>query len=415
VDYEEEKHVKYDADSLQKDVEVQRLFQPEFLSSASRIEPEPSKTSVAQEVPEGPAEVTDTKEATEVWGVDFFFKSDLIAGSTESHPCFDVTIGPGRVPSLATTMTSLCKKSFESGGRTTDFGSQIVAVLPYPCSSSAWASVGSALASTALQELAPVLQHYTLQLPGFDSEESKRLEAILAMVGEIWKTTCIGIVKDEGYESERAMTCFVTLHHLLLHLAEEHEGLRPHAVETTKRFLELIEKDQTQNLKQCVPDLGRFLVRFLLTEQEVPLKSNAPIIVRELFSRNVRWVHPDFWAREDASTEDKEEQIEENFEKSQFGMKLTVFQAYYILRSLELHLDSLDAHEALGGRAPADTLRVFQQDCKGIKDLTCFQEFFLWLQLEDLAFADIHDLLVKSVAESNARGYNAGLPWPTPS
>merc|ERR1712217_33393 len=96
-----------------------------------------------------------------------------------------------------------------------------------------------------------------LQLPDCDSAEAGKLEAILAMVGEIWKTTCIGIVKDEGYESERAMTCFVTLHHLLLHLAQEYPGLRAHAVTTTRKFLELIEQESTQNLKVCVPDLGR--------------------------------------------------------------------------------------------------------------------------------------------------------------
>lgn len=298
------------------------------------------------------------------------------------------------------------------GARTTDFGSPIAAVMPYPCSGQAWAATGSKLAAQALEELSPISANYTLQLPGFDSEEARELEAILAVVGEIWKTTCIGIVKDENYESERAMTCFVTLHHLLLCLAQEHPGLKSHAVATTRRFLELIENDKALNLKACVPDLGRFLVRFLLTEGEVSLRANMATIVRELFSRNVRWIHPDDWAAEEASPEDKEEQTEVNFDKSQFGVKLTVFQAYYILRSLELHLDSLEAHEALGGRPSADTLKFFQEDCRGIKGLESFQEFFLWLQLDELAFSDIHEMLVTAVADSNARGYNEGLPWP---
>lgn len=420
LDYAEEEHVTYDAASLAKDIEVQRSFCPEFLAWANLLESEaPQELAAAgaggYRAPEVAVAEAAEGQQTDAWGVDFFEKSPLVPGDADSHPCFDVSLVPGRVPSLSTTMTSLCRRSFEMGARTTDFGSAIGAVLPYPCSGHAWASAGSNLAVQALEELSPISSNYRLLLPGFESEEARKLEAMLAVVGEIWKTTCIGIVKDENYESERAMMCFVTLHHLLLCLAQEHPGLQSHATATTKKFLELIESGGLQNLKACVPDLGRFLVRFLLTEGEVPLRANMATIVRELFSRNVRWIHPDDWATEGASAEDSEDQIDANFEKSQFGIKLTVFQAYYTLRSLELGLDSLEAHEALGGRPSAETLRVFQQDCRGIKDLSSFQEFFLWLQLEELAFSDIHTMLVTAVADSDARGYNEGLPWSAPA
>lgn len=296
------------------------------------------------------------------------------------------------------------------GAGTTDFGSPIDAVLPYPCSRKAWAAVGANLAAATLQYLVPMIEGcYKLQLSSCGPESAK-LEAILGIVGEIWKTTCIRIVKDEGHESERAMMCFVTLHFLLLCLAEEHPGLRAHAVATVQEFLELVERAPEQNLKACVPDLGRFLVRFLLAEGEVPLRDNAEMVVRELFSRNVRWVPQDLWAEREADEAEKEVQVQAAFQASQFGMKLTVFQSYYILRSTELGMNTLDALEACGGRPPADVLQAFQADCRAIKEMGTYQEFFLWLQLDSLVDTDVHELLCDAVDESDARGYNGGLP-----
>merc|ERR1712151_118788 len=110
------------------------------------------------------------------------------------------------------------------------------------------------------------------------------------------------------------MSCFVTLHFLLLCLAEEHPGLHEYAASTVHQFLALIEQKPPQNLKAFVPDLGRFLVRFLLTEATAPLHKGAPALVRELFSRNARWVRPGFWAEVGASDEEQAEQVLGSFE-----------------------------------------------------------------------------------------------------
>lgn len=421
TDYEDEQHVRYDAAALQEAVEAQRAFCPDWLAVECRLETaaviEAAKSSVSSSggAQEDAGETAKEDSGNSVgreppWGTDFFLKGPLIPGDPETHPCFDVAVMPGRVPSLSTTMTSLCKRSFDLDARTTDFGTPIAVALPFPCSREAWAAAGSVLAMAALQELAPVAEgHYRLQLPGHGPEAVK-LESILGVVGELWKTTCIGIVKDDGYESERAMSCFLTLHFLLLCLAEEHPGLREYAASTVREFLALIDQKPAENLKAFVPDLGRFLVRFLLTEGEAPLRLGAPALVRELFSRNARWVRPGFWAEVDASEEEKAEQVEGTFEASHFGMKLTAFQSYYILRSAELGLDTLPALEACAGRPAAEALRTFQGDCSAIKEMGSYPEFFLWLQLDDLADADIHAMLCDAVADADARGYNAGAP-----
>lgn len=429
LDYDEEQHVKYDEASVVRDACAQNDFRPDFLEFACRLEPDsPSKAGpgdarpagaaqqVCAEAPPapavpGPSVMEGPSAPVESWGVDFFLKCPLVAGDMETHPCFDVTLARGRVPLLSSTMTSLCAKSFELGARTTDFGTPIVVTMPHPCSYESWTTLGSSLAKAALEQLAPIAAQYQLQLPQSIPAEAEQLERILNVVGEIWKTTCIGIVKDEGYESERAMACFVTLHFVLLCFAREHPDLKAHAVATVREFLDLVKEAPEQNLKTCVPDLGRFLVRFLLTEGDVGLQDNLHTVLRELFNRNVRWVDRDFWPAADVEDdEEKAEQVEASFEASQFGMKLTAFQSYYILRSAELGLDTLEAHEACCGRPPAETLRVFQQDCTGIKDLGSYEEFFVWLRLEDLLGTDVHKMLSDAVEESEARGYNAGLP-----
>mmetsp|Transcript_84235 Transcript_84235/g.235027 ORF Transcript_84235/g.235027 Transcript_84235/m.235027 type:complete len:570 (-) Transcript_84235:138-1847(-) len=414
LDYDEEQHVRYDAESLQRDVEAQRLFRPEFLDTAHRLEPlEAGSTAAsppATALTSGDirAEADDT--VASAWANDFFSKEPLVPGSRATHPCFDVAVISGRLPILSTTMTTLCLKSFEEGARTTDFGSPITAVLPFPCSCSAWAQAGVALFSAALADLSPVAAMYALRLPSSSSPEAQKLEVILGVVGEIWRATCISIVKDEGYESERAMMCFVTLHFLLLCLAEEHAGLREYAATTVREFVQQVETTPLQNLKERVPDLGRFLVRFLLTAGDESLDVRAPVIVRELFRRNVRWVDMDYWPYPEADEAKKQGHVLANFDRSQFGMKLMVFQSYYVLRSRELGLDALPALEACQGRPSPEAMRLFQQDCREIKQMESFQEFFLWLQLDSMASEDIHELLCKAVEESEACGYNAGLP-----
>merc|ERR1711879_968379 len=118
---------------------------------------------------------------------------------------------------------------------------------------------------------------------------------------------------------------------------------------------------------------------------------------------NVRWVDLNCWAQHGATPEEQEKQVQANFEKSHFGMKLTVFQSYYILRSMELGLATLQDHESCGGKPTAETLRVFQEDCRRIKELSGFEEFFQWLQLDNIADTDVHRMLCDAVDESNAR------------
>lgn len=407
LDYEEDQHVRYDAESLKKDVQVQQSFKPPGFENLEKLESEAAAPSLDLE-----AEAKRRKQ-DEDWGMDYFLKVPLKPGNPDFHPCFDVAVVLSRVPGLTTSMASLCRRSFDEGARTTDFGSTVAVVLPFPVSRAAWEAAGCAIAREALKQLSPIAAgSYRLQLPGFE-EANEELEAILGVVGELWKTTCISIVKDEGFESERAMLCFVNLHFLLLCLAEELPGLREYAARSIRTFFALVSSDPTQNLKAAVPDLGRFLVRFLLAQDGEPFERHVEALVRELLNRNVRWVDPDHWPTADASAEEKLEQVHGSFAAGQFGMKLTVFQSYYILRSKELRLDRLESLEACRGLPAPDALQVFQSDYKAIKEMEGFEEFFLWLQLDKLLEDDVHTMLCRAVEESDSRGYNGGLPWRT--
>merc|ERR1711862_70520 len=106
--------------------------------------------------------------------------------------------------------TTLCRQSFGMGAKRTDFGTEIELLLPYPCSRSAWGSVGSKLAAESQRQLAPQVACFSLQLPSAaggkgkgSKETAAQMEAIFSVIGELWVNTTIGIVKDEGYESER--------------------------------------------------------------------------------------------------------------------------------------------------------------------------------------------------------------------
>ena len=120
-------------------------------------------------------------------------------------------------------------------------------------------------------------------------------------------------------------------------------------------------------------------------------------------------MHPDLWAEPDASQEMQEDQVQASFDASQFGMKLLVFQSYYILRSRELGVDSISALDACQGKPASDALKAFQRDCHEIKDMESYQEFFLWLQLEDHLERDLHGMLCAAVMESEDRGSLPGM------
>lgn len=407
IDYEEEQHIKYDAESLAHDVDVQRAFRPNELDEDNLV------SSGGPALGNQPQLTTNTLVGQPTqWGTDFFLKCPLIPGDGETHPCFDVVVRMGRVPSLATSMTTLCERSFNDGACSNDFGSQIRAILPHPCTSAAWKTVGSRLANAVLAQLSPVVgAFYDVKLPGL-TEDTSELELILNVAGEIWRSTCIDIVKEDGYESERAMLCFVNLHFLLLCLAEERPGLKSHAAKTIKSFLELIDSEPKTNLKASVPDLGRFLIRFLLVDEvDVSLRAASSTIARELFSRNVRWVDPDYWPEPDATESEMVEQVDASFQTGQFGMKLTLFQSYYIMRSSEFGLNTLEALETCQGRPCQNALNTFQADMKKIKDISGFAEFFAWLQLDEMASGNVHEMLLEAVEDSDAKGYNGGLPW----
>jgi len=222
------------------------------------------------------------------------------------------------------------------------------------------------------------------------------------------------------------------LHLRLLRLAEERPGLRAHAAATVRRFVELRVSEPTQNLKTGVPDLGRFLVRFLLTEESQPvsqpaglpagqraiapplasLRMSAPAIVREILSRNVRWVPRCFWASPDATAAEREAQVLRSFEAGRIGMQLTALLSFYMQRSQELGLDTLPALEACGGGWPEEALQTFCEDCGCVMALNSFQELLPWLRLDEcpLCEADIHKMLCEAVEDSHKRGYNGGLP-----
>eukprot|EP00913_Durusdinium_trenchii_P026356 g24731.t1 len=303
-DYEEEQHVKYDAESLANDVAAQRRFKPAWWEGSCRLEPKAERPAR-----QGYPQPEEAPEKAKAWGTDFFLKTPVLPGDQGLEKLKASTAG-----------------------------------------------------------------FYQLQLPSAQGADVEHLEAILNIVGEIWKTTCIGIVKNNEYESERAMMCFVTLHFLLLCRApsdmmgnvkglreklfpgwdQDHPALRAHAAKSVAEFLRMAQQTPVVNLKSCVPDLGRFLVRFLLAESPLTLKEHLPVLVRELFNRNVRWVHPDMWPDPETPPPLQELEVHASFEASQFGMKLLVFQSYYILRSQELGLDSMDALDACAGR-PVDS------------------------------------------------------------
>mmetsp|Transcript_96533 Transcript_96533/g.185363 ORF Transcript_96533/g.185363 Transcript_96533/m.185363 type:complete len:673 (-) Transcript_96533:19-2037(-) len=336
------------------------------------------------------------------------FHASCIAGDPDRHPCFDIAFdlaaGRRKDPSLVTTMTVVCKTFLEQGAQMTPFGRSFQSIMPFPCCREAWTHAGSALAAFAFQQLEPLSHRYLpdhMKLPGF---EAGKEEAILSVMGELWRSTCIGILTDSTPVLKPPLDTFVTFHSLLLYLAEENPRLQEHAISSSLEFLRSVE-EKRPNPKSCTPDLGRFLVRFLLTGAIGPFSDYVGTIVKELFRRNMRWVDRRLWPVVISPEEVRATQVQASFEASRTGLKIIAFQTKYMARSAEFGLDTLSALEAVGGLPNKSQIDVFEDDIQSIKGMDSYKEFFECVQFEsDL---DVHQLLCKAVQESEELGYNA--------
>ncbi|KAJ3269068.1 hypothetical protein HK104_005198, partial [Borealophlyctis nickersoniae] len=130
------------------------------------------------------------------------------------------------------------------------------------------------------------------------------------------------------HASEKALTGYCALLHLLMTLAVEYPSIAEEAYHRVSRFL----SSNVARTKENVPDLGEFLILLAL----VPAASwdvMGDVIVKELLARNVVWAvrdRPYLAEKGDYGRVYDEARVRETFEASKTSLRLLMFQVQFL-------------------------------------------------------------------------------------
>jgi len=233
-------------------------------------------------------------------------------------------------------------------------------------------------------------------------------EMVFDVIGELWKTKAVEMMKGAEHASEKVLIGFCAFHHLLLAFTRTYPTLIKIA---TNRINSFITSPNNRN-KAAVPDFGRFLPLFLISdilwEDE---KHAGRTCVSELFTRNAMWIlkqHPDL----SDSSQDKG-RVQKSWDPSQVGLKLTCFQIRYILEvgrpSNETDITkNWERLNLLFGRPTAQMIQNFQQTVKKVQAIGDYKNWFQAMGLGNPPDNAILGMLQDGMKQSEQQGYHGG-------
>jgi ubiquitin-protein ligase len=232
-------------------------------------------------------------------------------------------------------------------------------------------------------------------------------ERLLFVVGELWKSMAVLMMKGETHTSEKVLKGFCSLHHLLLLATEEPDLVLKDgnarnwetgtsngsvAVETKMgkdagepwaqvarrkpRIIQMTQPEPRKSLntiasrqvrafvahpanrtKSKVPDFGRFLPLILLSD--LSWQEMQAAVVEEVLTRNARWIvraHTSLGLIKEGERRQLSGRMGKSWDASSTGLKLTAFQIRFFVNVLPW------AHSAL----PAKLLAAYERRPKSL-------------------------------------------------
>lgn len=294
-------------------------------------------------------------------------------------------------------------------------------------------------------------------------------DRLLFVVGELWKSMAVLMMKGSTHASEKVLKGFCAFHHILLMSTEQSDPLldrkslaqvpmataagdntssgeswvtvvkksRPAAAArkqqsqetgllalSNRRVIQFARNPKMRHKSQC-PDYGRFLPQILLSNiswQEV----RKPFI-GELLTRNARWVCKSnrrlstvrHWEWEKLG-----QRAVQSWDASSTGLKLTAFQVRFLLNTVpwahlalpediavayartgKRHLLVRAMYNRLGGRPTAEMLGKFQNETKRIESLSDYKSFFRTIDMPQ-GEMEIQKMLCEAMNNSKRCGYH---------
>lgn len=242
-------------------------------------------------------------------------------------------------------------------------------------------------------------------------------DVVLRVLPQLMNQMVVGLVaKDDApdvgvtpqHASERALSGYCALHHILVWLANENPEIRRMAAATVKRF----RHSPAARMKDATPNLGHLLV--LMTLADESWEDLAIPFMREVFDRNVMWVlrkHPflDVADADDGPTVDRE-RLQLTFGGSIVSARLCMFQTYFLRhvgRPKGSSVDSvLAAYNASLGQPPAGAGRLLHAECRDILRVNDYFGYFPRCGLVCPSAQQITRMLREACVNSRSKGYH---------
>ncbi|KAJ3032829.1 hypothetical protein HK097_005064, partial [Rhizophlyctis rosea] len=169
------------------------------------------------------------------------------------------------------------------------------------------------------------------------------------------------------HASDKALSGYCALLHLLLRLALDHPIILETAHEKVHQFL----ARESKRSKEAVPDLGEFLVFLALVPSVTWEKDLAAPLLRELLSRNVVWYlkdRPHLAYTSDTGKICDDLRVKQTFEASKTSLRLLMFQVHFLRSVLSSTTDSSSIPTSTSqSTAPKSDLEGFTLVCHNRK------------------------------------------------
>lgn len=364
----------------------------------------------------------------------------------------------GSIESITTDLSPISMEVFYKGRiRKSALGAPITHFFPFAINEQHWERANRVLPGCVNAILG-------------NSPEAESLRAhedkLLVVVGELWKSMAVLMMKGETHTSEKVLKGFCSFHHLLLLATGEPDPVLSHspvlksflsssagetnepgwttvinskqhgakkADDASSPLLQLANdkvrkfaRNPWMRHKARCPDFGRFLPTILLSN--VTWDEVKRPFLGELLARNARWICQENRQLQVVRPDERirlSGRVEQSWDANNTGLRLTAFQIRFfnsvvgwarsafpadIVKAYERHPNSKQflvraMYNTLGGRPTPEMLSQFQEEAKRIEAMGSFREFFQSVAMP-LTEMDVQIMLCEAMQDSERYGYH---------
>jgi len=213
------------------------------------------------------------------------------------------------------------------------------------------------------------------------------------------------------FASEKAVTSYCLLLHLLMCLCRSTPAILHGATSKLRRFID----DPKSRWKQHTPNLGELIIQITLVLVMPPVDKTRPItwemirgkFLEEAVTRNVRWVldeSPELQVMEVGASDYR---LETTFKNSRTSLRLIMFQVTFLNVFRETYAEDIGRLDDNYGFADKELPERMVKEVKQIYRVTTWPQFFVKVVLgKELGKEGFSDMLRETVRESARRGYH---------